>query len=428
MKSAKLVGLLAVILVAGAAVWFFGFRKKEKPVSLITETPQYGYISKSVTATGTIQPVDTVTVGSQISGTIKNIYADFNSVVKKGQLIAELDKSLLQAQVDQYKANLAVAQSQLAYQQDYYTREKMMFDSQVIAKQEYETASYQLNSAKATVLSVQAQLEAAEKNLSYCDIYSPINGVVLTRNISVGQTVAASFNTPTLFIIARDITKMQVQAAVDEADIGNVTKGQRVTFTVDAYQDLTFTGTVEEIRLQPTVSANVVTYTTIINAPNESMKLKPGMTANITVFTQEEKNALLISAKAIKFRPDSSLAKQFTIEKINKDTTAKNTMGSSENANPSYTSGSAHPGDTAHTHAQQMASVWLRQGNDLVQRKIKIGINDDTHLQVIDGLTTDDEVVTGVESQPNNTGTTTTSTQKSPFIPQRSTPKKSTAK
>ncbi|HEX4850427.1 MAG TPA: efflux RND transporter periplasmic adaptor subunit [Puia sp.] len=416
MKKSKIVSILLGIGIVAAAVWFFAFRKKEKPMVLETERPQFGYISKSVTATGTIQPVDTTSVGTQVSGTIKIINADFNSKVKKGQLLAELDKSLFQAQVDQYNANLAVAQSQLAYQQDYYNREKMMYDSLVIAKQEFETATYQLNSAKANVESVKAQLESAEKNLSYCDIYSPIDGVVLTRNVSIGQTVAASFNTPTLFIIAKDISKMQVQAAVDEADIGNVTKGQHVTFTVDAYPDETFSGIVEEIRLQPTVSANVVTYTTIINAENNSMKLKPGMTANIIVYTQEEKNALLISSKAIKFKPDSSMTKQYKIVRAAKDTSSSMSNSRLENGNSSIKN-NISKSDTGTMHRNHMASVWLKWGDSLVQKKIKTGLNDDAHVEVLEGLTPDAEVISGVQN--SGTAMTTNNAQRSPFMPQR---------
>ena len=415
MKKSKVVSIFLLIAIAGAAVWFFAFRKKEKPLVLATEKPQYGYIAKSVTATGTLQPVDTVSVGTQVSGTIKYIYADFNSRVKKGQLVAELDKSLFQAQVDQYQGNLTLAQTQLAYQLEYYNREKMMYDSQVISKQEYETALLQYNSAKATVTSVTAQLQTAQKNLSYCNIYSPIDGVVLVRNVSIGQTVAASFSTPTLFIIAKDISKMQVQAAVDEADIGNVSKGQHVSFTVDAYPDETFSGTVQEIRLQPTVSANVVTYTTIINAANDTLKLKPGMTANIIVYTQEEKNALLISAKAIKFKPDSSLAKQYKIEKIVRDSASRQRMQPSENNNAVIP---AAKNDSTHKRSKETAFVWVKQDNDLLQKKIKTGLNDDAHVQVLDGLTQNDEVVTGIEA--NNVATTSkASAQKSPFLPQR---------
>src|SRR5579859_5855939 len=311
MKRALII--IIVLLLAGAAVWYYFFRKEENAVALVTEFPQIGYISKSVTATGTIQPVDTVTVGSQVSGTIKAIYTDFNAKVKKGQLIAELDKSLFEAQVNQYRANLSLARANLAYQKSTFDRQSQLYTVGAISKADYENSQSQYQTAQASVESVQAQLNGSQKNLDYASIYSPVDGVVMTRNVSVGQTVAASFNTPTLFIIAKDISKMQVQAAVSEADIGDVRIGLRVTFTVDAYPDISFSGTVNQIRLEPSVSANVVTYSTIITAPNEDLKLRPGMTANIFIFTREIDSAMLISAKAIKYSPDASLAKQFRI-------------------------------------------------------------------------------------------------------------------
>ncbi|MES1160968.1 MAG: efflux RND transporter periplasmic adaptor subunit, partial [Bacteroidota bacterium] len=230
MKKRRVI-IIVTILLAAVLVWIFFFRKKEPPVVLQTENPQYGYISQSVTATGNIQPVDTVTVGSQVSGIISALYTDFNAKVTKGKLLAQLDKSLFIASVDQNKASVASAQSQLIYQQSNFQRQELLYKTGAISKADYDNATYAINAAKAAVDNAKAQLAASEKNLSYTDIYSPMDGVVLTRNISVGQTVAASFNTPTFFTIAKDITKMQVQANVDEADIGNVIHGQRVTFT-----------------------------------------------------------------------------------------------------------------------------------------------------------------------------------------------------
>src|SRR5882757_2951822 len=311
-KKSRII-IIIVLLAVIAAVWFFFFRKKEAPVALQTENPQMGYISQSVTATGNIQPVDTVTIGSQVSGIINALYTDFNAKVKKGQLLAQLDKSLFMATVNQNKATVQAAQSQMVYQQSNFGRQDLLYKAGAISKADYDNATYSLNNAKAQVENAKAQLASSEKNLSYTDIFSPMDGVVLTRNISVGQTVAASFNTPTFFTIAKDITKMQVQANVDEADIGNVVHGQRVTFTVDAFLDDVFQGAVDQVRLKPVTSANVVTYTTIINAPNDDQKLKPGMTANVTIYTKEVNNALLISAKALKFEPDASLAKKYTI-------------------------------------------------------------------------------------------------------------------
>jgi HlyD family secretion protein len=417
--------IILLLLLAGAATWYFGFRKEDKPTLLLTEKPQYGYISKSVTATGTVEPVDTVTIGSQVSGTIKGIYTDFNAKVKKGQLIAELDKSLFDAQVNQFKANLDVSKSTLTYQKSNFDRQTLLFNSGAISKADFENAQNLYQTAKANVESVQAQLDAASKNLSYASIYSPVDGVVMTRNISVGQTVAASFSTPTLFIIAKDITRMQVQAAVSEADIGEVTVGQRVTFTVDAYPDVTFTGRVNQIRLEPMVSANVVTYSTIITAPNDDLKLRPGMTANIFVFTKEVDSALLISAKALLFRPDSSLAKQFVIM-ASPDENGGQHSGSRHNGGNSaanITPPSDHSHDTAGQELDttskkaQRAFVWLKQGDTLIEKRIRTGLNDDTHVQVLKGLSEDDEVVTGMEIPVK--GTTSSPAARSPFMPAR---------
>ena len=446
MKKRGVLIIIAIILAAGL-VWFFFFRKKEAPVTLQTENPQVGYISQSVTATGNIQPVDTVTVGSQVSGIISALYTDFNEKVKKGKLLAQLDKSLFIAAVNQYKASVASAQSQLVYQQSNFQRQELLYKAGAISKADYDNATYSINAAKAAVDNAKAQLAASEKNLSYTDIYSPMDGVILTRNISVGQTVAASFNTPTFFTIAKDITKMEVQANVDEADIGNVVHGQRVTFTVDAFLDDVFQGSVDEVRLKPVTSANVVTYTTIINAPNDDQKLKPGMTANVTIFTKEVDSALLISAKALKFEPDASLANKYTIvpdtttgghHKGNKqgsdkgsgtDTggTGRNTGGHKRPSGKDSITGSAllQRGDTTTTkvkdssrvQASELAHVWvLEDSTRLVQKRIRTGINNDTQVEVLKGLTTADIVVTGVEQVAATKGTPAA---KSPFMPAR---------
>ncbi|RYZ50523.1 MAG: efflux RND transporter periplasmic adaptor subunit, partial [Sphingobacteriales bacterium] len=246
MKRYRWIIWIIVIAIAGTAIWYWKFREKETPVVLETEQPVMGYIASSVTATGTIQPVDTVSVGTQVSGTVSDVYADFNSTVKKGQLIAQIDKSLFMAQVQQISANLQQAKSQVVFQESNFNRQKSLYDIGAISKAEYENAVYQKNIAKDNVTSVASQLDAAQRNLSFASIYSPMDGTVMARNVSVGQTVAASFNTPTLFVIAKDLTKMQVRAAVDEADIGNVKKGQRVTFTVDAFPEDVFEGNVKD--------------------------------------------------------------------------------------------------------------------------------------------------------------------------------------
>jgi HlyD family secretion protein len=414
--------IIVLLLLIGGGVWYFYLRKEEKPVVLTTEQPRYGYISRSVTATGTIQPVDTINVGCQVSGTINGIYTDYNAKVTKHQLIATLDKSLFEATVNQYKANLEVAKASLVYAQNNFERESTLFKAGAIAKADYDNYANQYAGAKATVGSVQAQLDAATKNLDYASIYSPVDGVVMTRNVSVGQTVAASFSTPTLFIIARDITKMQVQAAVSEADIGDVRTGLRVTFTVDAYPDISFTGTVNQIRLEPVTSANVVTYTTIISAPNQDLKLKPGMTANIFIFTKEVDSALLISAKALKFKPDATMEKQF---RIIPDSAGERQVqrAARKAANNNPLAPPRHRHDTTGREIDSAANVgtaafvWIKYGDSLIEKLVNTGLNNDTQVQILSGLTANDDVVNGTEIV--TAATKSSGAVRSPFMPAR---------
>ncbi|MET6999858.1 efflux RND transporter periplasmic adaptor subunit [Chitinophaga defluvii] len=394
--------LVAAILLL--LIWYFLVRKKEMPPSFTTEVPQYGHIATMVTATGTLRPVDTVAVGTQVSGTLKYLFADFNAKVKKGQLLAQLDKSLFQAQVDQYRGSLEVAKSQLVYQEANFGRQGLLFKTGAISKADYDNAQYQYSAAKASVASVTAQLAAAEKNLSFTDIYSPIDGVVMNRNVSVGQTVAASFNTPTLFVIAKDITKMQVETSVGEADIGNVADSQRVSFTVDAYLDDVFDGQVKEIRLQPSISANVVTYNTIINAANNAMKLKPGMTANVTIYTAEKDTALLLPVRALKFKPDSALlAKDYVIQE-----TVNRHAGNPPRGDTLHAGGAVHRPGTVNY-------VWILRGDTLQQKRIRTGLDDNTHIEVLSGLSTNDAVITSM-NEPGTAAATAKSTG-SPFMP-----------
>jgi HlyD family secretion protein len=432
MKSSyKKILIIAGIVVALVLIWFLFIRKKEEPIVLQTQKPTKGYIAQSVTATGRIEPVDTVTVGTQVSGIIKYVYADFNSKVKKGQLIAELDKSLLQATVDQAKGPLLNAQSQLVFAQNNFTRQNLLFKTDAISKADYDTALNTLNAAKASVKSAEAQVRSAEKNLSYADIYSPIDGVVLNRNVSVGQTVAASFSTPTLFVLAKDITKMEVEANVDEADIGDVKAGERASFTVDAFINDQFAGTVEDIRLHPSVSSNVVTYTTIINAPNDDMKLKPGMTASIIIYTKEVNNALLIPAKALSFTPDSALMKDYEIVgKLGHKGSKKRSsgQGGSSAAGGAGNGGANDNSQALHTAKsrkdssgvnRQTAIVWVLQGKKIVRKKIQTGLNDNTQVEVLSGLTADDDVITGITGGASGSSTAAAKSTGSPFMPQR---------
>jgi HlyD family secretion protein len=408
----KIIWIIVILIIVAGIYFYFKKRNASKPVTFETEQMHTGSISNSVTATGTIQPVDTVAVGAQVSGTIQNIYVDFNSPVKKGQLLASLDKSLLNDQVNQDRANLQNAQSNLQFQQQNFDRQTKLYNVGAISKAEFETAQSTYNTALAAVGSAKAILAAAQRNLSYTNIYSPINGTVLSRNVSEGQTVASSFNTPTLFSIAKDLSKMQVRAAVDEADIGNVKKGQDVTFTVDAFPDDVFKGTVQEVRLQPVVTANVVTYVTIINAENNNLKLKPGMTANITIYLQQDSSANLISAKAVSFTPDSSMTKQYTISRNTDNHYVANTDSSFEKNKTPF--------------PPKMETVWILKGNEIIETKIMTGMNDNIHVQVLSGLNKDDEVIDGLQEGANVKKAS--SQARSPFMPsrRRQTPGKGT--
>lgn len=407
----KIIWIVLILVIAGGTYFFIKKKKDNKPITLITEKMHTGVISNSVTATGSIEPVDTVNVGSQVSGTIQNIYVDFNSVVKKGELLATLDKSLLTDQVNQDKANLQNAQSTLQYQQQNFERQTQLYNAGAISKADFETAQSTYNTAQAAVNSSKAILAAAERNLSYTDIYSPINGTVLSRNVSVGQTVAASFNTPTLFSIAKDLTKMQVQASVDEADVGNVKAGQKVSFTVDAFPNKNFIGTVREVRLQPIVTANVVTYSTIINAENNDLKLKPGMTANITIYLQQDSTAELISAKALNFTPDSSLDKQYQII----DTLSSH-HGNGDSAMKKNNS----------SFPPKHSKVWILNGNQIVEKRITTGMNDNINVQVLSGLDKNDNVIEGIQvGAPVDAAAS--GTERSPFMPSRRRPAKKPA-
>ena len=410
MKKYKLLWIIIIVIVLAAVIWYVFFRTKEVPISILSQQPTYGRIDTSVTATGTIQPVDTVAVGSQVSGTIKKVYVDFNSVVKKGQLLAEIDPVLLASQKDQVSANLQAAKSAVAYQQSNFSRQKELFDVGGISQADFETAQNTFNAAKDNVNSINAQLTGANKTLSFTKIFSPVDGTVLSRKISAGQTVASSLNTPTLFSIAEDLTKMQVQASVDEADIGNVKVSEHAMFTVDAFPDDTFNGTVNEVRLHPTISANVVTYITIIDASNDDLKLKPGMTANITIYTKVVDSALLISVKALKFKPDSIMLKNYKIKPL---ASKRNAATSKSNPMKSMSKDSI---------SGKKATVWIVQKDVLDEKQITIGISDGVNVQVISGLNDSDAVAIGIDNLKKSMNKPTQ--EKSPFMPQRPNNKK----
>ena len=299
-------GLAAVVVVA-LVIWKCSGGKKEEKVEFETAKVEKQNISTSITATGTIEPVTSVTVGTQVSGIVSKLYVDYNSVVKKGQVIAELDKTNLISELNRAKADLTSAQSSLNYETSNYNRYKTLFDKGLVSADEFESAKLSYERARQTVNSSRESVQKAQTNLGYATITSPIDGVVLSKSVEEGQTVAASFNTPELFTIAQDLTDMRVIADIDEADIGGVKEGQRVSFTVDAFPDDKFEGEVTQVRQQATTSSNVVTYEVVISAPNKELKLKPGLTANVTIFTLEKNDVLAAPAKALRFVPNEAL-------------------------------------------------------------------------------------------------------------------------
>ena len=307
--AVAVIGIIAYLTLSGD--------KKEEKVEFETAQAVMGNIQTTITATGTIEPVTSVTVGTQVSGIVSKLYVDYNSVVKKGQVIAELDKTNLTSELNTARANLSSAQSTLNYEQTNYSRYQKLYDKGLVSADEYETAKLSYLKAKEQVNTSRESVQKAQTNLGYATITSPIDGVVLSMAVEEGQTVAASFNTPELFTIAQDLTDMRVIADIDEADIGGVKEGQRVSFTVDAFPEDLFQGSVTQVRQQATTESNVVTYEVVISAPNNDLKLKPGLTANVTIFTLEKNDVLTVPAKALRFTiNDALLSEGQTIKDI----------------------------------------------------------------------------------------------------------------
>lgn len=380
-KSKKLwwiIGVLAVIIIA--LILFFTLKKGKKgELQVITDRSQIDSIEVTVTATGELQPVYKVDVGTQVSGIVQKLHVDFNSVVKKGQLLAELDRSNLNEQLTQAQTSVSNAQSNLTLAQQSYDRVKALYDNKAATQEAYESAVNQLTVAKNQLRTAQSELSRAQTNLSYATIYSPIDGVVLDKAVEEGQTVASSFNTPTLFTIANDLTQMQVEAKVDEADIGEVKQGQTVTFTVDAFPDDLFTGTVREVRLNPEVTSNVVTYTVIINAPNPEQKLYPGMTANVTIITKKEVG-ITIPLQAF----------YVNLSEENKETLKKK----------GYTFESMFKSKEERTEGLKditKKAIWVKTGEkSFSQRMVTTGTNDRVKSIVSDGIETGQDVIIAV--------------------------------
>ena len=390
----------SIIVLVAAIVVFFGYKyfTTEKKASIAAQTVKLSKqnVTTSVTATGTVEPVDQVDVGTQVSGIINHIYADYNSPVKKGQLLAELDKTNLQESVNNALAQYNASLNELNYYQQNYDRQNNMYKSGVISKADYEQAAYQVKNSQETVSQRKTALAQARTNLSYANIYAPIDGIILSREVEEGQTVAASMTTPTLFTIAKDITKMQVEANVDEADIGGVEVGQRVSFTVDAYPQEEFSGRVRQVRLSATTESNVVTYTVIIDADNPEQKLKPGLTATITIFTQELKDIDTVPASAIAFSPDTeTLQKYYQQNQI----TAKIPEIKTGKGKEKY--------------------IWIKNNDgSLSQKQITIGINDGINVQVVSGLSGNEQIVSSLEEQTEAVASSSEA-GRSPFMPKR---------
>lgn len=392
MKKKTKFGIAIVALIGIAILAFSLTGKKEATMALSTQKAALGTIENSVTATGTVEPIKTVDVGTQVSGTISKLLVDYNSVVKKGQLLAVLDKTVLQSSLNSSKAALESALNELTYQKSNYNRIKMLFANQSVSKTDLETAQYQYENAKASYSKAKEEIIKAQTNLNYAMIYSPIDGVVISRSVNEGQTVAASFSTPTLFSIAQDLKKMQVVAKVDEADIGQVKEGQTVSFTVDAFPDDKFEGKVTQVRLEATTTSNVVTYEVVIDAPNPDLKLKPGLTANVTIYTLQHNDVVTIPSKALRFKPDA------------KALTAFGAKGVSATANNSA------------------KTVWVKTQEGMKPIVVTVGETDGINTEIINGIQVGDQVVlelktaSATDAADNQSDSTEGS---SPFMPKR---------
>ena len=394
MKTKKIILIaVAVVVVVGAGIWFFAGSPAKHKVTYATANVSKGDISNSVTATGTIEPVTEVEVGTQVSGIIDKIHVDYNSVVTKGQLIAEMDRITLQSELASQQATYDGAKAEYEYQKKNYERSKGLHEKSLISDTDFEQALYNYQKAKSSYDSSKASLAKAERNLSYATITSPIDGVVISRDVEAGQTVASGFETPTLFTIAADLTQMQVVADVDEADIGGVVEGQRASFTVDAYPNDVFEGVVTQIRLGDASSTSstttVVTYEVVISAPNPDLKLKPRLTANVTIYILDKKDVLSVPNKALRFTPEKPL--------IGNNDIVKDCEGEHK--------------------------LWTREGTTFTAHPVEVGISNGISTEIISGIPEGTKVVTeatiGVMPGENMgpEGNMENSRERSPFMP-----------
>lgn len=379
------IGIIALVII-GSALTFMLKKPAGEVIRLETVKATRSTLSNVITATGTVEPVIKVEVGTQVSGIIDKIHVDYNSIVKKGQLLAEMDKVNLQAELQARQASLASSKTEFEYQEKNYARSKVLFEKQLISDTDFETATYNYEKAKNSYEQSQADMVKVRRNLEYATILSPIDGVVINRAVEEGQTVASGFSTPTLFTIANDLTQMRVIANVDEADIGNVQEGQHTTFAVDAFPDDVFEGTVTQVRLEAIVESNVVTYEVVISAYNPDLKLKPGLTANITIYTLERDNVLTIPSKALRFVPDAEALKALNL-----------TVQDAGNT------------------PEGKKIVWQRERQTLKSKAITTGAVSGSMIEVIDGLTDNEEVV--VEMKTTALGGQKLAGEKNPFMP-----------
>ena len=379
----------ALAIIALAALVIHGC-KKNQSYTFETAAVQKGSISNTVTATGTLEAITSVVVGTQVSGIVEKLHVDFNSSVKKGQVLAELDKTALKSSVDQALATLENSKAEMEFQQSTFERTKALYDKNLVSQADFDQAKYNKEKTKANLKTSQAQYDKSIVNLSYATIRSPIDGVVMNRAVDEGQTVAASFNTPEIFTIANDLTQMQVEADIDEADIGQVNNGQRVEFTVDAFPDETFSGTVMQIRLSPVSTSNVITYTVIINAPNPDLKLLPGMTANIVVYVEETNDVLTIPYKAVKFTPAADFVAEAGSDPVPQGTPSE---------------------------SGKSTKVWIKDASGIHAAPVTLGASDGTTTEVKAGLQAGDVVVLSMAAATGRTKEKEVASN--PFMPKR---------
>lgn len=400
MKKRALFLVLAVGLIGAAGVLSKGlFSADEEGIVLKTEKIGRATISNTVTATGTIEANITVEVGTQVSGRIDRIYVDNNSIVKKGQLIARLDTQALSSTLEQSKATLDQAQAEYEYQKANYERYSKLIDKKLIAQKDFDEVNFSFKSSIASLNSARASYEKNKTNLEYAYIYSPIDGIVLQRDVEEGETVAASFSTPTLFTIANDLTQMEIEANVDEADIGQLRVGQRVEFSVDAFPDRNFAGEVTEIRLLAVEESNVITYTVVINAPNPEQILMPGMTANVEFFVTEKKDIVVVPNRALEFIPDEATLMQY------------------KEANPEIKV--TLPGTPDTGQAQGQKTVWIRKDNMIYPQEVRVGETDEINYEVLSGIQEGDEIILSMSASGTGTAAlnNTPEAAQSPFMP-----------